>query len=73
MSRRSTAVLAVVLAFAFNPRHAAAYLDPGTGSIVYQAMLGTTLAATAAIRIYWRGVRELVSRLRRRRERREEG
>jgi len=30
-----------------------AYLDPGTGSIILQGIIGTVAAASAAIGLYW--------------------
>ena len=35
------------------PTKAFAYLDPGTGSIILQAILGFIAAAVASISIYW--------------------
>ena len=37
----------------FVPNTAYAYLDPGTGSIILQAILGFIAAAVASISIYW--------------------
>ena len=44
------------------PRPAAAYLDPVTGSILWQVVIGGTLAAGMTARIYWRRLRLLFSR-----------
>jgi hypothetical protein len=35
------------------PRPAEAYLDPGTGSIVIQVVVGGVLAVLATTRLYW--------------------
>ena len=40
-----------------------AYLDPGTGSIILQAILGFVAAAIASISIYWTKFKLLVIRL----------
>jgi hypothetical protein len=53
-------VLAAVL-FVF-PQPAWAYLDPVTGSMIWQVAVGGLLAVTAAIRIYWSKIRSLFSR-----------
>jgi hypothetical protein len=44
------------------PRRAEAYLDPVTGSIVWQVAVGGLLAVTAAIRIYWSKIRSFFSK-----------
>ena len=38
-----------------------AYLDPGTGSIVLQAILGSVAVAGAAVSAYWRRIRLFIS------------
>ncbi|HBP87892.1 MAG TPA: hypothetical protein PKK23_21295 [Nitrospirales bacterium] len=41
--------------FAFNPfLDAAAYLDPGTGSMILQLLLGGIAGAAIIIKLYWR-------------------
>jgi membrane associated rhomboid family serine protease len=37
------------------------YLDPTTGSIAFQAAIGGIVATVAAIRIYWRRIRDAVA------------
>lgn len=49
-----------------HPVSKALYLDPTTGSIAFQAAIGGLLAATAAVRLYWRRVSELFHGVRRR-------
>lgn len=39
-----------------------AYIDPGTGSFVFQAAIGVLLAAGVAIKVYWKKVVRLVTR-----------
>ena len=48
---RAAAFIAVVLV-AFE-RPAAAYLDPGTGSMLLQALLGGVAAVSVIARLYW--------------------
>jgi hypothetical protein len=38
------------------------YLDPGTGSIAIQLVLGGVVAALAMVRMYWARVRTLLGR-----------
>jgi hypothetical protein len=44
----------VAAALLLTPAPAAAYLDPATGSMVFQIAAGAILTAMAATKIYWR-------------------
>lgn len=50
-------VLVVVL-FTWVP--ALAYVDPGTGSYVFQLVLAGSMAAVFALKTYWRKLRDLL-------------
>ena len=39
-----------------------AYIDPGAGSLVFQAVIGAFMAVGLATRVYWRKVRGLFQR-----------
>ena len=41
-----------------------AYLDPGTGSMILQGLLGVLAAGAAAIGIYWQKVKAFYQRIR---------
>ena len=43
--------------------HAFAYIDPGTGSYVFQWLLAGLLAGAFALRMFWRNVRAFLGRL----------
>ena len=45
------------------PEDAFAYLDPGTGSIILQAIIGFLAASVTAISIYWSKFKSLFSKL----------
>ena len=45
------------------PTSAHAYLDPGTGSIILQAILGFIAAAIASISIYWTKFKIFISKI----------
>jgi hypothetical protein len=45
------------------PTKAFAYLDPGTGSIILQAILGFIAATIASVSIYWTKFKSLISKL----------
>jgi hypothetical protein len=47
-------VLMTVMLFAV-PAHA--YLDPGTGSMILQVILGGVAAASVALKLYWQRIK----------------
>jgi len=58
---RVTTVAGLVLIALFSTAQLArAYIDPGTGSLIIQILIGTFLAATWTFRKVWR---KLISRL----------
>jgi|TARA_Y100000294_G_scaffold177470_1_gene202953 hypothetical protein len=46
-------LIALIIIIFFYTNNAYAYLDPGTGSIILQAILGFIAAAIATLSIYW--------------------
>ena len=52
-----------ILTLIIFPTKAFAYLDPGTGSIILQAILGFIAATIASISIYWAKFKSLISKL----------
>ena len=48
--------------------YAYAYLDPGTGSIILQAIIGFLAASVTAISIYWSKFKSLISKIFNRKE-----
>ena len=44
-----------------NPAHA--YIDPGTGSMIVQAVLAAVAAVSVSIGIFWRRIRPFLDRL----------
>ena len=55
--------LLYMLTLIIFPTKAFAYLDPGTGSIILQAILGFIAATVASISIYWEKFKSLISKL----------
>lgn len=52
-----------VFLMAFNPSvEAWAYLDPGTGSMVLQLLLGGTAGAIVVVKLYWQKVKSFFCR-----------
>ena len=62
------ALAAVVLLLALE-RPAAAYLDPGTGSMLLQALLGGVAAVGVVARLYWHRLTAVFGRRSQRRKR----
>jgi hypothetical protein len=57
------ALLAVAIVF-LSPRDAAAYLDPGSGSMIFQAAIAALAGVAYGVRIYWGKIRSLFGRKR---------
>ncbi len=50
-----------VLMLSVNPAYA--YIDPGTGSMILQAVLAAIVGSAVAIKIFWRKIKSLCLRL----------
>jgi hypothetical protein len=57
MNRTATIILCGCLAVSFLPSPASAYLDPGSGSMLLQALLGGAAGIAVLIKLYWRRLR----------------
>lgn len=58
MHRKAAMILlTLVLLLLANPAHA--YLDPGTGSMILQMILGGIAGAAMVARLYWKRIREM--------------
>ena len=58
------ASLVLLLLIVALTRDVHAYLDPGTGSLVFQTVVAALAAAAYALRSYWGRIRTLFSRRR---------
>jgi len=47
----------------FSEKVAYAYIDPGTGSMILQAVLAAIVGSAVAIKIFWRKIKSLCLRL----------
>jgi hypothetical protein len=56
------AVVFVCLLLFASTQVAQAYVDPGTGSYVIQILIAALAGAAFAVKIYWRKIKQLVSR-----------
>ena len=56
------ATLVLLFLIVVLPRDVHAYLDPGTGSLVFQTVVAALAAAAYAFRSYWGRIRELFGR-----------
>ena len=55
-------VICLLTFFLFN-NSAHAYLDPGTGSLIFQAIIALFAGIATAISIYWRKFKDFISNL----------
>ena len=55
--------LIVSLFILLNPTYSYAYLDPGTGSIILQAIIGLIAAGVTAISVYWIKFKTILSKI----------
>lgn len=54
--------LAVAAASLLFPRYAYSYIDPGTGSYVFQVIIAAFVAFSFAVKIYWNKIKEFLVR-----------
>ena len=52
-SRIQTGTLLAVLVWSLLPQDAHAYLDPGTGSYIFQVILAALLGASFMLKVFW--------------------
>jgi hypothetical protein len=67
-----TMLVVLVLVCLTFPRPAYAYLDPGTGSYIFQLIVAALLGAAFAVKLFWNDVKTFFSNLFSREEEREE-
>jgi cytochrome b561 len=48
--------------FAVTIQSAHAYIDPGTGSYVFQVLVGALLGAAVAVKLFWRRIWRFITR-----------
>ena len=68
MKKNAIILLVACSIWIFDSRAAFAYLDPGTGAMMAQAVLGAIAIGLLALRSYWGRFKSLVGRLSFRRE-----
>jgi hypothetical protein len=63
MKSRATWVLVYVICFSLISLPSAhAYVDPGTGSYIFQVVIGVFLGAAVAVKLWWRKLWSLFRR-----------
>ena len=58
-----TIILALLFVTGFFVSDAYAYLDPGTGSLVIQAVIGALVGVAITLKIYWYKLKEKIFRI----------
>jgi hypothetical protein len=63
MTRNKLAIVSAgaVAALIFGTSPAAAYLDPGTGSMVLQSVIGAVVGALIVLKLYWHRIKMFFS------------
>ncbi len=56
-----TIVMLVAIILCATPAHA--YLDPGTGSMLVQALIAALAAVSVSLGIFWRRIRSIFNRI----------
>ncbi|MXW02049.1 MAG: hypothetical protein F4060_06205 [Holophagales bacterium] len=56
MAKHRTSLLVALIVALIVPRTAHAYLDPASGSMILQAVIGGVAAAALAFKYYWRRI-----------------
>ena len=62
MLKARLVLLMVVGTALLFPRDAFAYLDPGSGSLIFQALVAMLAGVAYGVRVYWAKLRGLFSR-----------
>ena len=57
-----TDYLSFGMALLVLPGYAHAYLDPGTGTLIVQSIIGAVAAAMVAIKVYWYQLKSFFSK-----------
>jgi hypothetical protein len=50
-----------MLVFLLLPGRAYAYIDPGTGSLIWQVLIAGLLSALVLVKAYWHRIRRLIT------------
>jgi len=58
-----TIILVLLFSTGYFISDAYAYLDPGTGSIIIQALVGALVGIGITLKIYWQKFKEIFSRV----------
>ena len=53
----------ILIIYFFSLTNAFAYLDPGTGSVILQAIIAAIAAASATVTFYWRKIKMKIKSL----------
>ena len=53
----------LILVFFLPISNAYAYLDPGTGGLILQALIGVLAAIGAYITLYWRKLKNIINKI----------
>lgn len=61
--RLTTTLLVLIASFVAVPKPVYAYIDPGTGSLVIQAVLAAVLTVGVTVKVFWHQIKEKYRKL----------
>ena len=61
--RLAATLLVLAASFVVVPKPVYAYIDPGTGSLVIQAVLAAVLTVGATVKVFWHQIKEKYRKL----------
>lgn len=56
-------IVIIILYLLLNINSAYAYIDPGTGSIILQAIIGFAVAALTTLKLYWQKIKSFLKKI----------
>ena len=59
----ASAITLTIFIFLLFEKNVGAYLDPGTGSMILQAVIGAIVGSAVAIKIFWKRIKYFFLRL----------
>jgi hypothetical protein len=61
-ARYTPALLIALSIFALVPHQAHAYIDPGSGSLIWQVVMAVLLSGMILVKSYWQRLKQLLGR-----------
>ena len=56
-------LIVIILGNIVFPQRAHAYIDPGTGSLIIQLLIGTLVGGLVAVKMYWHRINRYIKKV----------